>query len=148
MLYLLLNKKVKIILTFLFISFIIFSALQPIYSQGAAIDSAKNNLKNAVNWAYTNNTKSVTVTEDTFLIGTMNIINTLLYFIGIVFLLLIIYAGYLWMMARGNEEEIKKASKIFREAVTGLIIILLARIITEFILTQAGGAVNEPDIYK
>jgi cytochrome bd-type quinol oxidase subunit 2 len=66
------------------------------------------------------------------------IINSLLTFIAILFLLGLIYAGYLWMTAKGNQEQIDKAKKITREIVIGLIIIFLSRILTEFILTQIG----------
>jgi len=46
------------------------------------------------------------------------------------------------MTARGNQEQIDRAKKITREIVIGLIIILLSRIATEFILTQIGKAIK------
>ena len=66
------------------------------------------------------------------------IINYLLTFLAVLFLLGLIYAGYLWMTAKGNEEQITKAKKITREVLIGLIIVFLARIITELILTYIG----------
>lgn len=86
--------------------------------------------------------RDVTVDQTTFNSGLITIINTLLTFTGIIFLLLIIYAGYLWMTARGNEEQVDRAKKITREVVIGLLLILLARIITEYILIQIGKATN------
>jgi uncharacterized BrkB/YihY/UPF0761 family membrane protein len=68
----------------------------------------------------------------------IKIMNYLLTFLAILFFLGLIYAGYLWMTARGNEEEITKAKKITREIVIGLVIILLSRLFTEFILMQLG----------
>jgi hypothetical protein len=56
--------------------------------------------------------------------------------------MLLIYAGFLWMTARGKEEQVDKAKRITREVVIGLIIIVLARIITEFVLTQIGNAIQ------
>lgn len=82
----------------------------------------------------------VAVDGNTFLNSLITIINQLITFVGVIFLLLLIYAGYLWMMARGNEEEVNKAKKITRETVIGLILILLARLLTEFILSQIGQA--------
>jgi cbb3-type cytochrome oxidase subunit 3 len=66
------------------------------------------------------------------------IVNYILTFLGVLFFLIILYAGWLWMFARGNTEDIEKAKKMFSEAVFGLVIIMTARIITEFILTQIG----------
>ena len=73
---------------------------------------------------------------DPFVPALIVIINYLLTFTGILFFLILIYGGYLWMMARGNEDQISKAKKITREVIIGIIIIVLARIITEFVLSQ------------
>ncbi len=64
------------------------------------------------------------------------IIGVILSFLGVIFLLLMIYGGYLWMMARGNEEQVGKAKKIIVQAVIGVIIVLAAYAITAFIGTQ------------
>ncbi len=82
------------------------------------------------------------VKDQTLVDALILIINSLLTFIAILFFLGLIYAGYLWMTARGNQEQIDRAKKITREIVIGLIIILLSRIATEFILTQIGKAIK------
>jgi len=104
-------------------------------------DRATGALGKTINEAYGGGSK-VNVDGNTFLGSLIIIINQLITFIGIIFLLLLIYAGYLWMTARGNDEEVSKAKKITRETVIGLIIILLARLLTEFILSQIGEAVK------
>lgn len=68
------------------------------------------------------------------LIGT--IIKYLLGFLGIVFLILIIYGGFIWMMARGDEKEIKKAQDLIKAAVIGVVVMLCAYIIADFVLTD------------
>ncbi|MCK4553697.1 hypothetical protein KAU19_01920, partial [Candidatus Parcubacteria bacterium] len=40
------------------------------------------------------------------------IINAVLVFLGVIFLILMIYGGYIWMTARGNEQEVEKAKNI------------------------------------
>lgn len=68
------------------------------------------------------------------------IIRTALGFLGIVALVLILYGGFVWMTAGGNEENIQKAKKILVNAAIGLIIILSAYAIASFViraLTQA-----------
>jgi len=67
------------------------------------------------------------------------VLKTLLSLIGIFFLGLIIYGGYTWMLARGNEAETRKAKDILIRAVIGLIIITAAFGITAFI----GGSLTE-----
>ncbi|MEN9558258.1 MAG: Type secretion system pilin [Candidatus Parcubacteria bacterium] len=71
-------------------------------------------------------------TELPVLIG--NIINIVLGFLGIVLLGLILYAGFLWMTARGNGEQVEKATGIIRDSIIGLIIIVAAFAISRFVL--------------
>ena len=54
-------------------------------------------------------------------------------FVGILFLGLLIYGGVTWMMARGNEEDVKKSMDLIQAAIFGIIIVLLAYAITVFI---------------
>ncbi len=61
------------------------------------------------------------------------IINSFLSILGIVFVILIIVAGYRWMTAGGNEENVNQAKSQITRAVIGLVIILLAWSITEFV---------------
>ncbi|MFH0818769.1 MAG: hypothetical protein V1898_02125 [Patescibacteria group bacterium] len=57
---------------------------------------------------------------------TFVIINYITTFLGFGLLILIIYAGFLWMTARGNEEQITKATDIIKRALIGLAIVLLS----------------------
>ena len=50
--------------------------------------------------------------------------------VGFIFLILTVYAGFLWMTARGDEEQIRKAQKIIMGAGIGLIIVVSAYAIT------------------
>ena len=54
--------------------------------------------------------------------------------LGVIFLGLAIYGGYLWMMARGNEQQIEKAKTLLTSAVIGLVIIGAGYAITDFVL--------------
>ncbi|MCF7794850.1 pilin [Patescibacteria group bacterium] len=63
------------------------------------------------------------------------VIFTILSLLATVFIVLIIVAGYQWMTAGGNEEQVTKAKKNISNAVIGLIIILSAYAITWFIFT-------------
>ena len=60
-------------------------------------------------------------------------------FIGIVFLILMIYGGWIWMFAQGNEQEVEKAKGLIVAAIIGLLIVLGAYAITSYV----GGAVGQ-----
>lgn len=57
---------------------------------------------------------------------TIAIINTVLTLLGMAFMALMLYAGVLWVTARGNEEQITKAKTTIIRAVIGLAIVLSA----------------------
>ncbi|MBI3957091.1 MAG: hypothetical protein HY340_03840 [Candidatus Kerfeldbacteria bacterium] len=67
----------------------------------------------------------------------INIINWVLGLLGIIAVIMILYAGFLWMTAGGNEEKVGTAKKIISAAIIGLIIILLAWAIVNFVLKTA-----------
>jgi len=69
-----------------------------------------------------------------------NIIRIALGLLGIIAVVLIIYAGFTWMTAGGNEEKIASAKKILINAVIGLIIILSSYALTSFIINKLIGA--------
>jgi len=61
------------------------------------------------------------------------IIGAGLAFIGLLFFLLIIYGGFLWMTARGNEAQVTKSIDLMTQAVLGLLIVAGAYLLTKFI---------------
>lgn len=71
-----------------------------------------------------------------------NIINVFLGLLGVVFLILTIYAGFLWMTSAGNEELVGKAKNILKSAIIGLIICLAAYAITTFIINALTSAIG------
>lgn len=64
------------------------------------------------------------------------IIRVALGLVGIVVLGLVLYGGFLWMTAGGNEEQIATAKKVLLNATIGLAIILSAFAIVSFIIKQ------------
>jgi uncharacterized membrane protein len=61
------------------------------------------------------------------------IVGAVLAFVGLLLLVLIIYGGFIWMTAGGNEEEVKKAISLITQAVIGLVIISAAYLIAQFV---------------
>lgn len=67
------------------------------------------------------------------------IIQTALSLLGVLFLLLLIYGGYLYMTAHGNDQQVEKAKKIILQAFIGIIIVLAAYAVSWFIINSLGG---------
>ncbi|PIR12803.1 hypothetical protein COV49_04165 [Candidatus Falkowbacteria bacterium CG11_big_fil_rev_8_21_14_0_20_39_10] len=61
------------------------------------------------------------------------IVGSLLAFIGVIFFVLIIYGGFMWMTAQGNEEQVNKAIEIMKQAIFGIIVVAAAYLLTKFI---------------
>ncbi|MFC1613613.1 pilin [Patescibacteria group bacterium] len=59
--------------------------------------------------------------------------------LGIFFIILLIYAGYLWMTAGGNEDQVEKSKGMIKHAVIGLVIVLSAFAISWWILGKISG---------
>lgn len=67
----------------------------------------------------------------------LNIINWVLGLLGIIAVIMILVGGFQWMTASGNEEKVEKAKKVISAAIVGLIIILLAWAIVNFVIGTA-----------
>ncbi len=64
------------------------------------------------------------------------LINMFLATLGIVFLCLVLYAGFVWMTAGGDTEKVEKAQKTLRNALIGLVIILCSWGFVTFVLNK------------
>ncbi|MCX6796279.1 MAG: hypothetical protein NTW06_02150, partial [Candidatus Falkowbacteria bacterium] len=75
------------------------------------------------------------------------VIRTILSILGVFFIGLMIYGGYLWMTAMGKEQQVTKSKDLITAALIGLIIIVSAYAISYFVtkmfteeaLTPTGG---------
>jgi hypothetical protein len=76
----------------------------------------------------------------------MLLIRSLLRLISIIVFCYMLYAGFRWMTAGGNDEQITEAKKIIRNCVIGLAVILSSYSITYFAVTLALGAPSSPGL--
>jgi len=74
--------------------------------------------------------------RDTILNRVGGIVGLLLSFVGIIFLILTVYAGFLWMTAQGNSGQVEKAKDLLINAIIGLVIVTAAYSITIFVGNQ------------
>lgn len=67
-----------------------------------------------------------------------NVLGLALSFLGVIFFLIIIIAGLVWMTAMGSPEKAEKAKDMLEAAVVGLVIVLGAYAITKFVFKSIG----------
>ena len=131
------NLKFKILLITLVVSFIFVSQVESAAAGiGATITNNLKNLGEKSGLAPDSGTKTTYAIMGSY-------INGLLALMGLLFLVLMIYGGFTWMTAAGNEDKVKKAKGIVKGAAIGIALILLALVITNFILSAIATAVGE-----
>jgi len=64
------------------------------------------------------------------------IINAFTSILGVIFVILMVVAGFTWMTSSGNEEKIKKATATIKSAAIGLVLTLSAWAIWKFIFDR------------
>jgi cytochrome bd-type quinol oxidase subunit 1 len=62
------------------------------------------------------------------------VVNIFLSLLVITMVILIMYGGYLWLTARGNEKQVEDAKHTIKSAIIGTFIIMLAVAITFFVV--------------
>lgn len=62
------------------------------------------------------------------------IIRSFLSLLGIVAVAIVLYGGFLWMTAQGNEEQVAKAKRLLTSAIIGIFIILSAYAIASYVI--------------
>lgn len=63
-----------------------------------------------------------------------NILNAALSLIGVLLLVYLIYAGFLWMTAGGDEGKVKQATSMIRNSIIGILIITLSFVLANEVL--------------
>ena len=61
---------------------------------------------------------------------------------GILLLLYLLWGGYIWMTAGGDDKKVKDAQAIIRNAIIGTVILVSANFIASFVLSRLGCAVS------
>ena len=71
-----------------------------------------------------------------------NIINIILGFLGIIAVVIVLFAGFQWMTAGGEEEKVKEAQQRLIQGAIGLVLIVAAWMIAYYVIDQVVGAVQ------
>ncbi|PJE75928.1 hypothetical protein COV04_02110 [Candidatus Uhrbacteria bacterium CG10_big_fil_rev_8_21_14_0_10_48_11] len=75
-------------------------------------------------------------TQQILIIRVSRIIRVALTLLAIIFVVLMIYAGALWMTARGNQDRVEQAQQTLRNALIGLIIIAASYAATDYLVSK------------
>lgn len=152
------SKKFKIIFSWFIFLFLISSHFSFVFAQNQTINQTTpsplplqelENLKSEIE----KNSEIRIISENPIMVA-LRIINYLLGFIGVLFILMIIYGGLIWMTGgttsffwlteASPEERVKKAKEVLTSAIAGLVIVILARVIYYFVLERLKGARGGP----
>lgn len=72
----------------------------------------------------------------------VSLISLLMTFLGIIAVVIMLYGGFVWMTAAGNEDKVATAKKIIAAGVIGLIVILAAYLIVNFVVVNVSNSLN------
>ena len=129
-------KFTKISVALLIFSLLLFNPISVLAQDGVQVinndASPLNMLQNVATGDY--GPYADTTNENSFMLIVGLIINAALGLLGIIFVVLMILAGYNWMTASGSEEKVKEAKDIIKRAIIGLIIVIGSWAIWNFIL--------------
>ncbi|MFA6393486.1 MAG: hypothetical protein WCW25_01235 [Patescibacteria group bacterium] len=64
----------------------------------------------------------------------VNVIRVILGFLGLIAVIIILIGGFKWMTAQGNDDKITEARKLIQAGAIGLVIVLAAFGITQFLI--------------
>lgn len=74
--------------------------------------------------------------DTTLLVLVQSMISVFLSVIGVLLLVYLLYAGYNWLTAQGEEEKVTKAKETIQRAIIGVIIIVAAYAISVFVIAR------------
>ncbi|MDO8435281.1 MAG: hypothetical protein Q7S89_01205 [bacterium] len=102
--------------------------------------------RNAFSIGYTDVVHSATASgRNPIIFMAVLILNKLLGFLSIILLVLVLYAGFTWMTARGEEEKVEEAKQTIARAIIGLVIVVVSWAISSYIVSTLL-QVTSPDL--
>jgi hypothetical protein len=76
----------------------------------------------------------------------VNVVKFLMTFLGIIAVTVILLGGFKWMTASGNDDKVQEAKKLIMAGIIGLIIILSAYAIVQYIISTTTGLITTGEI--
>ena len=70
------------------------------------------------------------------------IINIALGFLGIIAVIIVMYGGFKWMTAAGNEDKVGESRQMIIQGIIGLVVVFAAWAIASFVVSNLQSATN------
>ena len=129
----------KLIIIFLIFTFSFIIAINNLIAQGEGITPDNTNTKTASEPVKLTNPLTGNQKSDDIPVLLGKIINYAMGIIGSLALVMFIYGGAVWMLSRGNQEQVSKGKNIIIWATLGLAIIFTAYALIRFVILAIGG---------
>jgi len=68
----------------------------------------------------------------------MRYVDGMVTLMGVLFMIMVVYGGWLWMTARGKDEQVQKGKEKIVQAFIGLGIVIAARVLVELTIIVLG----------
>lgn len=94
-----------------------------------------NGLKKVGGEAGYDNTLQANQAENKLINIVGKVVQALLSFLGVIFFILMIYAGFIWMTAKGDQQKVQKAKDVLINSLIGLIIVVTAYAVSYFVIS-------------
>jgi hypothetical protein len=133
----------RFFVSLLFLSLVLVPNVEPVLGQ----TSTKPNLQEQVSKQLGVTAEKAALSNADPRLVIAETIQFILSLVGIIFVGLIVLAGYWRFTANGEEEKIQKSNKTIMGAVIGLFIIMLSYAVAEFVVRRVQNAVQEEQIY-
>jgi hypothetical protein len=137
--------RTKRILSFLVITLLLsIMSVNISFAQGSTTKPATNSVKNSATSKLKTFGKAAYGTETSRSLSetVALIINSVLGLFGILLLLYLILGAYQWMMAGGDQNKVTKAKDTIKNAIIGLIIIVVSFAVANFVINALQTAVK------
>jgi len=72
----------------------------------------------------------------------VTVVKYLITFLGIIAVVIILYGGFVWMTAAGNDDRVSKAKSIIVAGIIGLVVIMAAFAIVNFVINMTNDALD------
>jgi len=72
----------------------------------------------------------------------VSLVKLLMTFLGIIAVVIMLLGGFKWMTAAGNEDKVAEAKKLIAAGIIGLVIILSAFLIVNFVVTNVSNSLQ------
>lgn len=123
-------KKLNTIILAIFLVFIM---LSPLFNKALAYDPVREGIMLVDNHTEMTNQDPRTVAGDFIMIA--------LSFLGIITVIIILFAGFKWMTSGGNQETVASSKKMLIAGLIGLLIILFSLALTRWLLFSVANEV-------